>query len=102
MGKISDFDRFGVESIDTKKYANLQATIISKCLCSKCNSYVQGDNPTGYCFPLIGTSQKIHNEKDCICSTCPVYKEHELDHTYYCTRCSHICQTYKTQTAIGP
>ena len=50
-----------------------------------------------YCFPLIGTSAKIQKEKDCICKTCSIFKEYELNHSFYCTRCSQVCQMSKSE-----
>ena len=101
MARISDFDPFGVEDMPKEKYVAKQGYVTGKCLCTKCPTYVQGDNPVGYCFPLVGTSSKIKWEKDCICGTCPVYKEYELTHTFYCTRCSQVCQAYKIEVGGG-
>ncbi len=95
MGKYDMYDKFGMESVSEEDRKKKQDYVIKNCKCQGCPSYVEGDNPTGYCFPLIGTSAKIQWEKDCICSTCPVYKEYELDHAHYCTRCSQACQTHK-------
>ncbi|MBI5756574.1 MAG: DUF2769 domain-containing protein [Nitrospirae bacterium] len=102
MIELSDFDRFGVEGMTKEEYIEKQEDVVKNCLCMKCPTYVKGDAPTGYCFPLVGTSRIIHAEKNCICETCPVYKENELDHTFYCTRCSELCQTQKKQVLSGP
>ncbi len=99
---VSKFDNFGVEEMDKEEYANKQAYVIKGCKCSECPTYVSGDTPTGYCFPLNGTSKKITNEEQCICQTCPIYKEYELTHTFYCTRCSQVCQAYKGEALVGP
>ncbi|MBI3399688.1 MAG: DUF2769 domain-containing protein [Deltaproteobacteria bacterium] len=101
MVKISEFDSFGVEDLSREEYLKKQGYIIKNCKCPKCPTFVAGDNPIGYCFPLVGTSQKIHLEKDCICETCPIYKEYELTHTFYCTRCSQVCQAHKAEVAAG-
>lgn len=99
--KVSVFDNFGVEGMSREEYATKQKYVLSKCLCPKCPTYIQGDNPIGYCFPLVGTSDKIKWEKECICETCPIYKEYELTHTFYCTRCSQVCQSYKMEVGGG-
>ncbi len=100
--RVSELDPFGVEEMSKEEYASRHAYVIGKCLCSKCPTYVKGDSPVGYCFPLIGTSKNIKWEKDCICETCPIYNEYELTHTFYCTRCSQVCQAYKAEVAAEP
>lgn len=97
MSKFDRMDRFGVMTIDKAEYERKQAYVMKNCKCSGCPSYVPGDPQAGYCFPAIGTSSKIEFEKECICKTCPVFKEYELNHTFYCTRCSQVCQTLKTE-----
>lgn len=100
--KISDFDRFGEEGLSKEEYAKRQDYILTKCKCAGCPTFVQGDNPAGaYCFPMVGTSKVIKWEKECVCETCPIYKEYELEHTFYCTRCSQLCQTYKMEQGGG-
>ncbi len=101
MAKISQFDNFGVEDMSKEEYKVKQAYVTEKCLCMKCPTYVEGDSPVAYCFPMIGTSTKIKWEKDCICGTCPVYTEYDLTHTHYCTRCSQVCQAYKVELGAG-
>lgn len=101
MGKVSDFDKFGVEEMAKEEYSKKHADVMASCLCKGCPSYVEGDSPQGYCFPLMGTSENIKKEVDCLCSTCPVAKDYELEHTYYCTRCSDLCQTSKVQIGGG-
>lgn len=101
MARVSDFDRFGVENMSEEEYAAKQNAIISMCICSQCPTYVEGDSPIGYCFPLVGTSKLIHKEVECICERCPVYSEYELTHTFYCTRCSQLCQAYKSELGAG-
>jgi hypothetical protein len=100
--KIGDFDRFGEEGMSKEEYAKKQDYVLSKCKCPGCPTFVKGDNPAGaYCFPLVGTSKAIQWEKNCVCATCPIYKEYELEHTFYCTRCSQLCQTYKKEIGSG-
>lgn len=90
-------DRFGVETMEEVEYRKRQDYVVKNCKCAKCPTYIAGDAPVGYCFPLIGTSKKIQWEKECVCETCPIYGEYDLTHTFYCTRCSQVCQTLKTE-----
>lgn len=99
--KMSDYDKFGEEGLSREQYARKQDYVVGKCLCSGCPSFVKGDDVAGFCYPLIGSSKVIKWEKGCLCETCPVFTEYDLSHTYYCTRCSQACQTYKTDAAIG-
>jgi len=101
MAEISAFDKFGIESMKREEFDAKQAYVIGKCLCTTCPTYVKGDAPTGYCFPLVGTSKSIKWEKDCICEKCPIHAEYELTHTFYCTRCSQLCQAYKMEIGAG-
>ena len=73
MTRFSDMDAFGIESMSAEEHSRKQAQVIEGCKCATCPTYVEGDSPVGYCFPLIGTSKKIQWEKDCICESCPVY-----------------------------
>jgi len=102
MIRISEYDKFGEEGLSKEEYEKIQDYVLKKCKCTGCPTFVKGDNPAGaYCFPLVGTSEKIQREKDCICGTCPIYKEYELTHTFYCTRCSQLCQAYKRECGAG-
>ncbi|TAN60483.1 DUF2769 domain-containing protein [bacterium] len=101
MGKNDRIDRFGIDSMTEAEYNKKQEYVLKSCKCAGCPTYVKGDAPTGYCFPLIGTSKKIQWEKDCVCGTCAMYKEYDLAHTHYCTRCSDTCQTIKTEGLGG-
>lgn len=101
MGKISGFDKFGVEDMEKSKYGSKHAELMEQCLCNDCPSFVKGDSAQAYCFPMIGTSDVIHKENGCSCSTCPVYKEYDLNHSFYCTRCSQVCQSYKAEVGSG-
>jgi len=101
MGMHDNVDNFGVEKMGKEEHDKMQAHVEANCKCKSCPTYVEGDAPIGYCFPLIGTSKKIQWEKDCVCSTCPVYKEYELTHTFYCTRCSQFCQNIKVDYLAG-
>lgn len=97
MGKYDMIDKFDIDTMTDEQTKKKQDYVIKNCKCPSCTTYVKGDNPIGYCFPKIGTSKKIEWEKDCLCETCPIYKEYDLNHTYYCTRCSEVCQSLKIQ-----
>ncbi|MEK7773502.1 MAG: DUF2769 domain-containing protein [Deltaproteobacteria bacterium] len=97
MGKYDRLDKFGIEAMSEEEHRKGQDYVVKSCRCAKCPTYVAGDAPVGYCFPLIGTSRKIQWEKECVCETCPIYTEYGLTHTFYCTRCSQVCQTLKTE-----
>ena len=101
MGKIDSFDNFGVEMMGKDEYKTKYKDIVNKCKCKECPSYVAGDAQTGYCFPMGGTSKVITLEKGCVCESCPVWSEYELNHAHYCTRCSQLCQSYKTEGGFG-
>jgi len=94
-------DNFGVEKMGKEEHQKMFDYVQKNCKCPECPTYVEGDTPVGYCFPVVGTSKKIQWEKDCICGTCPILKEFELDHTYYCTRCSQFCQNLKREAGAG-
>ena len=101
MANIDRFDNFGVEDMSKEAYAEKYAAVMASCICSECPSFVAGDPKTAYCFPLGGYSKVIKVEKGCICDSCPVSKEYELNHAHYCTRCSQVCQSYKTELGGG-
>lgn len=95
------FDNFGVEEMSKEAYAEKYDKTNERCICKECPSFVEGDAKAAYCFPLGGYSKVIKFEKGCICDTCSVAKEFELDHAHYCTRCSQVCQAYKTEIGGG-
>ena len=101
MAKYDRIDKFGIETMERKDFQKKQEYVLKNCKCPGCPTYVKGDNPVGYCFPLIGTSKKIQWEKECICASCPIWKEYELGHTHYCTRCSEVCQALKVEGGAG-
>ncbi len=102
MSKVHDFDNFGEEEMSNEVYKEKYAYVAENCKCSECPSYVEGDDMPAFCFPLGGTSKVIKAEKGCICDTCPISVEFELNHAHYCTRCSQLCQTYKDNVSVGP
>lgn len=101
MPKFDSLDKFGIEKMEVEEFKKKQDYVLKKCKCSSCKSFVKGDATAGFCFPLIGTSKSIQKEISCDCSKCDVFKEYELSHTYYCTRCSQYCQTLKTEGLGG-
>ena len=101
MGKYDRIDKFDLEKMTEEEAKKKHEYVIKNCKCPGWPTYVQGDAPIGYCFPMSGTSKKIQWEKECICGTCPIYKEYELNHTHYCTRCSQICQALKEEGPWG-
>lgn len=101
MEKIHEFDPFHVEDMGNEERAAKQAYVTSKCLCLTCPTYVAGDEAVGFCFPMNSKSTVIKWEKDCLCSKCPVYSEVDLTHSFYCTRCSQVCQAYKAELGAG-
>lgn len=60
--------------------------VLEMCICKTCPSFVECGEQGGFCFPTIGKSDCIKEEKGCICGTCPVYSKMELKNMYYCTR----------------
>ncbi len=60
--------------------------VLSMCICNSCPSWIECDEKGGYCFPTIGKSKCITEEKGCVCKNCPVYSKMELKHLYYCTK----------------
>lgn len=66
--------------------------VLSMCTCRGCPSYVDCQEDIGYCFPGIGKSKCIKDEKGCICADCPVTTKMGLKHGYYCTRGSEMEQ----------
>lgn len=101
MSKYDRIDKFELETMSKEEFEKKQEYVIKNCKCAQCPTYVEGDAPIGYCFPVIGTSKKIQRENKCICNTCPIYKEYELSHTFYCTRCSQSCQTIKSEAGAS-
>ena len=55
--------------------------------CGKCPSYVgTGEDKLVFCAPMVGKSDKITEEKGCLCGGCPVTSMMGLRWGYYCTR----------------
>ena len=58
---------------------------VCKNFCGKCPSY-EGTGETDFGFCSTGKSQKITEEKGCICGGCPVTEMMGLRWGYYCTK----------------
>ena len=59
----------------------------SKCLCSRCPTYLQG-RLAGAFFCVEGNHEPRPEELGCICRTCPVYIQYRFDPKghFYCRR----------------
>lgn len=69
--------------------------VLDMCTCRGCPSFQDCGEEIGYCFPTIGKSKCISDEKGCICGQCPVTEKMKLKHGYYCTRGSEMEQMNK-------
>jgi hypothetical protein len=56
------------------------------CLCPECSSWVECEEKGGFCFETLGKSKCISEEKECICTACPVPGRLGFEYSYYCTR----------------
>lgn len=61
-------------------------TVLDKCICKECPSFTDCGERGGYCFPIMGKSNCITEEKGCICGKCPLYAQMGLKNMYYCIR----------------
>lgn len=60
--------------------------VLEMCICGSCPSWVECGEEGGFCFPTIGRSGCIEEERGCTCPTCPVTEKMGLKHIYFCTR----------------
>jgi hypothetical protein len=60
--------------------------VLDNCTCPQCPSWLECGEKGGFCFPMIGKSGCIKEEKGCICGGCPVHDKLELKHLYFCTK----------------
>ena len=56
---------------------------VSRCVCTRCPTFASGDSGL---FCLHGKSSLVVEEKSCLCRTCPVHIELELEGREYCVR----------------
>ena len=81
--------------MNEKEMEEKKQMVIKLCTCSNCPSWVECDEKGGFCFPTIGESKCILEEKGCICGGCPIYEKMKLSHMYYCTKGSEKTQSQK-------
>ncbi len=62
-----------------------EAARICRDFCGECPSYT-GTGETALLFCANGKSEKIKEEKGCLCGGCPVQKNMALRWNYYCTK----------------
>jgi hypothetical protein len=77
--------------MDPQEMEQKKQMVLQMCTCEGCPSYKDcsqegGEKEKGFCFPTIGKSKCITEEKGCICGSCPVTAKMGLKHGYYCTR----------------
>ncbi len=53
----------------------------SKCICSSCPTYIEGDK--GF-FCALDKSDKNPQQHGCYCSDCALWGEYELSKGYFC------------------
>lgn len=59
--------------------------VVYICKCKTCLTYTEsGESNLAFCNQ--GKSATIHEQKGCLCSTCPMTKTMSLRWDYYCTR----------------
>jgi hypothetical protein len=76
----------GMDQMEEKK-----KMVVQMCTCERCPSYKDctaegGERELGFCFPGIGKSKCIAEEKGCICANCPVTAQMQLKNLYFCTK----------------
>jgi len=81
--------------MSSEDMAEKKKMVRDMCVCAGCPSYKDcsaegGEKELGFCFPSIGKSFCIKEEKGCICPGCPVTEKMGLKHGYYCTRGSEM------------
>jgi len=69
-----------------EQLGEMKPMAISICVCRACPSFVGCLEEIAYCFPTIGKSKCISEEKGCICGSCPLTEKMGLKHGYYCNR----------------
>ena len=73
-----------------------------RCICPQCPSYKECSGDTRErAFCSVERSKCIREEKGCICSTCPLTLELNLQHSSYCTRGSEAQQRILGALGIG-
>ncbi|PPD58555.1 DUF2769 domain-containing protein [Dehalogenimonas etheniformans] len=62
-----------------------QNEAIKDCLCRMCPSYIECEEPVGFCVSPK-PSKCIDAEAGCLCLGCPWWVRNSLRHVYFCTR----------------
>jgi hypothetical protein len=65
--------------------------VVRMCICEGCPSYKDCSTEgavkeLGFCYPEVGKSRCIAEEKGCTCASCPVFTQMQLKNLYYCTK----------------
>ena len=79
-------------NMSEEEFAQREEWVKENCTCANCPSYSSEEATLGFCWPTLGKSEVITEEKGCICGGCPVYTEAKLGLSYYCTRDSELAQ----------
>ena len=56
------------------------------CICEMCPTYYSCGEKLAFCMPEAIKSQCIKLESGCICPGCPVQKEKNFTHQFYCIK----------------
>lgn len=72
--------------MEKKEMEEKKKMVLGMCVCKTCPSYVKCGEKGAFCFPTIGKSKCIKEEKGCLCGGCPVTKKMGLKHGYYCIK----------------
>lgn len=87
-------------NLSEEEFAEKEEWVKKECICANCPSYTSGESTLGFCWPSIGKSEVITEEKGCICGGCPVHTEAELTLSFYCTRDSEISQKMSDESKM--
>lgn len=80
--KMQEIEKLSPEKRE-KKIKEVQD--ICKDFCGNCPTYQNtGEDRLGFC--ATGKSDKIEEERGCLCGSCPVTEKMSLRWGYYCTR----------------
>ncbi len=76
-----------MEEMNPEQMEEKKQMVLQMCICKNCPSFVDCSGESiGYCFPSIGKSKCIAEEKGCICGGCPITEKMGLKNTYFCTK----------------
>lgn len=61
---------------------------LNKCVCETCPTYIDCSKQTptvkAFCYPTIGKSTCITQQKGCMCGACRIKQKMKLKHFYFC------------------